>query len=153
VPGMRPGTRLTSGTKRFLTFLLRLALGSVFVYAGLQKYSYPYQFTETVMAYQLLPHPLVGLTVAIVPWVEMVSGALLLLGIKPRSCLLLIQTVLVIFMIVLAVTMLRGLNIDCGCGLFSERQVGFLAMLEDGLLLALAAWLYLLEINKILPAR
>ena len=84
---------------------------------------------------------------------ELVLGALLVLGLKPRSCLLLIQALLVIFMIVLAVTMLRGLNIDCGCGLFSERQVGFLAMLEDGLLLALAAWLYFVELNKLLPPR
>ncbi|MFP3868107.1 MAG: MauE/DoxX family redox-associated membrane protein [Desulfobacteraceae bacterium] len=149
---MKPGTRWTSGTKRFLTFLLRLALGSVLVYAGFSKYSHPYQFAEIIIAYQLLPHPLVGLTAAIVPWVEMVSGALLILGIKPRSCLLLIQIVLLIFMMVLAVTMLRGLNIDCGCGLFSERQVGFLALLEDGLLLALAGWLYRVEIKRVLPA-
>jgi len=153
VPGMRLGTRLTLRRKDWLAAFLRLALGAAFVYAGIWKHFYPYQFTETVMAYQLLPQPLVGLSVALVPWLEMVSGALLILGVKPRSCLLLIQAVLVIFLVILAITMLRGLNIDCGCGLFSERQVGLLAILEDVLLLGLAAWLYWLEVQRLLPAR
>lgn len=148
---MKRGIRLISISSRGVAFLLRLALGSAFVYAGILKHLNPYQFTETVIAYQLLPQSLVGLTVAIIPWLEIICGALLIFGLKRRSCLLLIQAVLIIFMIILGITMLRGLNIDCGCGLFSEREVGFLAMLEDGLLLGIAGWLYALEIRRSLP--
>lgn len=148
MPGIEPGTRLTSRRSRWLTGLLRLALGGAFVYAGIMKHWHPYPFAEIVMAYQLLPPPLVGLTVAIVPWVEMASGALLILGIKRRSCLLLLQSVLLVFLIVLGITMLRGLNIDCGCGLFTERQVGWLALVEDAGLLVLAGWLYRAELRR-----
>jgi len=34
------------------------------------------------------------------------------------------------------------LKIDCGCGLFFQRQVGWEPILEDALLLAVAGWLY-----------
>lgn len=151
MPGMRLDIRSIPGSSGWVPFFLRLALGGAFVYAGLAKHLHPHQFTDTVIAYQLLPLSLVGLTVAIIPWLEIVSGGLLILGIKRRSCLLIIQTVLIIFLVILGVTMLRGLDIDCGCGLFSERQVGFLAMLEDALLLALAGWLYQEELHRSLP--
>lgn len=40
------------------------------------------------------------------------------------------------------ITMARGLKIDCGCGLFFQRQVGLESILEDALLLGVAGWLY-----------
>ncbi|MDD5643290.1 MAG: hypothetical protein PHX53_16680 [Syntrophales bacterium] len=59
-----------------------------------------------------------------------------------RSSLLLIMLQLGLFLLVLLITMARGLKIDCGCGLFTERQVGLGAILEDTLLLGMAGWLY-----------
>jgi hypothetical protein len=59
-----------------------------------------------------------------------------------RSALLLIMLQLLLFMAVLLITMARGLKIDCGCGLFSERLVGWAAVLEDLLIFGAAAWVY-----------
>jgi hypothetical protein len=42
----------------------------------------------------------------------------------------------------LETTMARGLKIDCGCGLFFQRQVGPAAILEDGFFLLLIGLLY-----------
>ena len=47
-----------------------------------------------------------------------------------------------LFVAVLLITMARGLKIDCGCGLFMDRQVGLGAILEDALLLGVLGWLY-----------
>lgn len=44
--------------------------------------------------------------------------------------------------LVLLITMARELKIDCGCGLFTDRQVGPGAFLEDALLLGVAGWSY-----------
>jgi hypothetical protein len=46
-----------------------------------------------------------------------------------------------LFVAVLVITMARGLKIDCGCGLFFQRQVGPAALLEDVLLLGVVGWL------------
>jgi hypothetical protein len=42
---------------------------------------------------------------------------------------------------VLLITLARGLKIDCGCGLFFQRQVGLESILEDAVLLGVAGWL------------
>jgi hypothetical protein len=135
-----------------------IALGGLFVYAGIQKHLAPYEFAEAILAYQLLPSGLVGVVAATLPWLEMVSGAALILGvllisrrvanpfpvgsILRRGALLLILGQSVLFIAVLLITMARGLKIDCGCGLFFQRQVGPAALLEDGLFLLLTGLLY-----------
>jgi putative oxidoreductase len=122
--------------------LLEVGLGGLFFYAGLQKYLHPYEFAEAVQAYRLLPGSLVGVVAAGLPWVEIAAGLSLALGLKRRSCLLLLAMLLVGFLVVIFITMARGLNIDCGCSLFFQRQVGWAPALEDGLFLLWAVWLY-----------
>jgi hypothetical protein len=41
--------------------------------------------------------------------------------------------------------MARGHKIDCGCGLFFQRQVGVAAVMEDAVFLIWAAGLYVWE--------
>ncbi len=148
-----------------LSVALGIALGAVFFYAGLQKHYAPAEFAEAVMAYRLIPQGMTGYVAAILPWVELTagfflvlgylveipgrlatalgfeSGALLIGGIKRRSCLLLIMALALLFMVVIGVTMARGLDIDCGCGLF-QRRVGAAALMENILIMAVAAALY-----------
>jgi putative oxidoreductase len=127
---------------------LEVVLGGLFFYAGVQKVLHPYEFAEAVLAYQLLPESLVGLAVAGLPWAEMVAGLCLVAGLKPRSCLLILAGLVAGFLIVILITMARGLKIDCGCGLFIQRQVGLAAVLEDLLLLGWAAGLYWWELLR-----
>ena len=63
-------------------------------------------------------------------------------GILRRSGLLLILGQSLLFIAVLLITLARGLKIDCGCGLFFQRQVGLASILEDGVLLLLTGVLY-----------
>ncbi|MGB8992077.1 MAG: MauE/DoxX family redox-associated membrane protein [Desulfobaccales bacterium] len=143
---------------RFVSSVVGIVLGGLFVYAGVQKHLSPYEFAEAVLAYRLLPSSLVGLVAATLPWVEMVSGFSLILGcllrsrrlsnpfpiggILRRSALLLILGQSFLFVAVLLITIARGLKIDCGCGLFFQRQVGPAAILEDGFFLLLIGLLY-----------
>ena len=168
---MKRDTKWTAAIS-WLACFLGLALGGAFFYAGLQKRLEPYQFAEAILAYDLLPQPLVGLTTAVLPWVEMASGFLLALGylvelpvrllrglglaaggrlmggIKRRSCLLLIMAQLGLILVVLGITFARGLKIDCGCGLFWARQVGWGIILEDALMLGLAGFLFWRELPR-----
>jgi hypothetical protein len=120
----------------------RLVLGGLFIYSGLSKIGQPYQFAASIQAYQLLPQFLVGLAAVFIPWVETVSAVILLAGRKPRSALIIFITLLAIFIIILMITMFRGLDINCGCGLLADRRVGWLVLAEDSLLLIMASWLY-----------
>jgi putative oxidoreductase len=128
--------------------LLQALLGVLFIYAGLLKHWHPEEFAEAVRAYQLLPDVLVGLVAVVLPWLEMTSGLFLILGFKRRSCLLILMALTAVFMTGILVSLARGLKIDCGCGLFFQRQVGLVAALEDGVLLAWAAALYWRELRQ-----
>ncbi|MCG2773907.1 MAG: DoxX family membrane protein, partial [Desulfobacterales bacterium] len=127
---------------------LEVVLGGLFFYAGLQKVLHIHEFAEAVLAYQLLPESLVGVAVAGLPWLEVVAGFCLVAGLKRRSCLLLLAGLVAIFLVVILITMARGLKIDCGCGLFFQRQVGMGAVLEDAVLLIWAAGLYRWELLR-----
>jgi putative oxidoreductase len=121
---------------------LEVVLGGLFFYAGLQKVLHPYEFAEAVLAYQLLPESMVGVTVAGLPWIEIIAGFCLVAGFRRRSGLLLLAGLVAGFMVVILITMARGLKIDCGCGLFFQRQVGLAAVIEDAVLLGWAGGLY-----------
>jgi len=127
---------------------LEVVLGGLFFYAGLQKVLHLHEFAEAVLAYRLLPESLVGVAAAGLPWLEIVAGFCLVAGLKRRSCLLLLAGLVAIFLVVILITMARGLKIDCGCGLFSQRQVGWAAVLEDAVLLIWAAGLYWWELLR-----
>jgi len=129
--------------------LLEMILGGLFVYAGIQKQFQAAEFAEAVLAYRLLPETLVGAVAAVLPWLEVAAGLFLVVGLKKRSSLLLLTLMAAGFMGVLIITAARGLDIDCGCGLFWQRQVGPAAILEDGLFLAWAAGLYYWEWTKV----
>ncbi len=63
-----------------------------------------------MLAYQLLPESLVGLAVAGLPWLEIAAGLCLVAGLKRRSCLLLLTGLVAIFLVVILITMARGLS-------------------------------------------
>jgi putative oxidoreductase len=141
---MKQDFPLTSPAKRYLVFGLRLILAGLFLYAGAGKILAPYHFAAAIQAYQLFPQFLVGLAAVFIPWLEVVSALALLGGCKPRSALFILGTLIILFMATIALTMARGLDIDCGCGLLADRPVGWPVLAEDALLLALIAWLYVL---------
>jgi putative oxidoreductase len=133
--------------KSLLLRLLEIILGGLFFYAGYLKLLRPEDFAEAVLAYQLLPISLVGAAAAVLPWLEVAAGLLLAVGLKRRSCLLLLGFMTGGFLLVMLVTLARGLKIDCGCGLFFARQVGLVPILEDAVILLGVAGLYYWELT------
>ncbi|MFZ5451813.1 MAG: MauE/DoxX family redox-associated membrane protein [Thermodesulfobacteriota bacterium] len=129
--------------------VLGMVLGGLFFYAGLQKHYQVYEFAEAVLAYRIGPGWLAGVAAAVLPWVELIAGGLLVAGFKRRSCLLIIALLMASFLVIMLVTLARGLDIDCGCGLFFQRQVGLVPILEDLVLLAWAGGLYWWEARTV----
>jgi len=94
---------------------LRVALGLVFILASVDKIQNPDQFATAIANYRLLPYELIHGTAIVLPWIEVVTGSLLLLGIWTRANALLTSFMLLVFILAIAQALWRHLDISCGC--------------------------------------
>jgi uncharacterized membrane protein YphA (DoxX/SURF4 family) len=107
---------LTKGLSHplFVT-LLRIALGAVFIVASLDKIKNPQSFAANIANYGLLPYQWINLVAIILPWIEITTGSLLVMGICTRANASLASGMLVVFSIAILQALLRNLDISCGC--------------------------------------
>jgi len=101
--------------QRVIILAARLILGGVFVFASIDKILHPAAFAEAVYNYQILPDSLINLTAIILPWMELVLGSLLIVGIWMPGAVLVSNLLLLTFTGVLIYNTSRGLDIHCGC--------------------------------------
>jgi uncharacterized membrane protein YphA (DoxX/SURF4 family) len=106
---------LKGSNQHRLVFVLRFILGAVFLWAGSLKIADPHTFASVIANNQLLPEHLVNSVAVWLPWVEVLCGVLLICGIWIDGSLLVINTLLVLFMAVLILNWIRGIDADCGC--------------------------------------
>jgi uncharacterized membrane protein YphA (DoxX/SURF4 family) len=126
--------------------VLRLFLGLIFIYASWDKILYPAQFARAVYNYRILPVPVINLFALILPWIELVTGLSLILGIFTQSCALIIAVLLFTFSSAAVISIFRNLDILCGCfDTIGGRRVGATLVLEDTSLLLLSFWVFLKE--------
>jgi len=106
----------------------RWILGLTFIYASYHKILAPADFAKIVYGYDLFPHIAINLIAIVLPFMELVAGLALILGIYPRSAVLIINGMLVAFIIILSINLIRGHEFDCGC--FSIKKAGYLSSTE-----------------------
>ena len=124
---------------KHLRSILRIALGTIFLYAGAIKINGPQAFAGNIAAYKLLPYFASYLMAAILPWLEVFCGLLLIIGLRVRAAAAMVILLNLSFMAALAAVMVRGLDIDCGC--FKQggsKTPAWLALARDAVLLAMA---------------
>lgn len=123
-----------------ITYILaKLILGGVFVYASVPKILDPLRFSQIIYNYKILPDFLIYFTASILPWIEFFCGLFLILGVFIRSSAIILSSLLLIFIIILSINMLRGINFDCGCfslGNGETNQNGFVMIIRDLLILS-----------------
>ena len=100
---------------RYPLFLSRLFLGGIFVYASYDKIIHPVPFAEIVYNYQILPDVLVNPASLFLPWLELLVGLSLILGVWLPGAVLICNLLLMVFFSTLVFNIARGLDIDCGC--------------------------------------
>ena len=106
----------------WIEIILRWILGITFIYASYYKIMSPEDFAKVVYGYNLFPEVLIHLIAIVLPFVELISGLSLLLGIYPRSAALIINGLLLAFIFILTINIIRGYEFDCGC--FSSKKTG-----------------------------
>lgn len=94
---------------------LRIALGLVFIVASLDKIRHPENFAANIANYRMLPYQLINFVAITLPWIEVVTGSFLVMGIWIRANAWIASTMLSAFAIAILQALLRNLDISCGC--------------------------------------
>jgi uncharacterized membrane protein YphA (DoxX/SURF4 family) len=131
--------RTRKKAKHYFLMFLRIALGLVFIYAGFLKIRDPIAFAGSVAAYKLLPYFFNYLVAATIPWVEITCGIFLVIGYRVRAAAGITAAMNILFIVLLASTIVRGLDIDCGCfRQGGEKTSAWIAIMRDILFLSVA---------------
>jgi uncharacterized membrane protein YphA (DoxX/SURF4 family) len=99
----------------WLTVRVQIALGLFFVAAALPKLVDPPSFAHMIYNYRLVPGALVNLMALVMPWLELLAGLALILGIWTRTSAGLVGALLLVFLVAISLNLARGNAIDCGC--------------------------------------
>jgi uncharacterized membrane protein YphA (DoxX/SURF4 family) len=100
----------------------RAVLAVVFIWACAHKILDPGAFALQVATYQILPLSLVNLQAIVLPWVELATGILLLLGLWTRPAALVTCGMNLMFIVAIAMALTAKLQLQCGC--FSSSEAG-----------------------------
>jgi uncharacterized membrane protein YphA (DoxX/SURF4 family) len=126
--------------------ICRMVLGAVFIYASWDKILHPEQFARSVMYYKILPPESVNLLAIILPWLELVCGIFLLLGLFTNGSILVTAFMITVFLVAISSALIRGIDISCGC--FSSNgtnRINILYLLRDMTLFAFALQIFLYD--------
>jgi len=104
-----------------LSFTFRVAIGVVFLFAGLAKISDPVRFLLSLREFQLFPDIITRLSAIYLPWLEFVLGFFIILGLLHKTASLMLASLNVVFALAILSVIVRGIDIDCGCfGLLAD---------------------------------
>lgn len=122
-----------------LAVVCRFVLATIFVLAGTAKLARRREFAEAVRNYQLLPVWASEVVSRSLPPGELIVGVLLLLGVAPVPVAAVAAFCLLAFSVAIAMNLLRGRRIDCGCfGLVADSQLTWSSVGQNALLLSAA---------------
>jgi uncharacterized membrane protein YphA (DoxX/SURF4 family) len=122
---------------KYLILAARFLIGGLFVYASVYKIWDPGEFSVAVRNYLLLPPAWSNLIALSLPWVEVVAGTFLILGIQTKPSAVLTTAMLLSFFVAIFYAYWTGLDIDCGCfgsPAESKGRVGMYHLLRDAAL-------------------
>lgn len=139
--------------------VVRWVLGAILVWAAVSKLPNLQDFYGAIAAYRVpLPGVLLRISAAVLPWLELFCGLLLLAGLWCRAALLWVLVLCSLFVAATGQAWARGLSISCGCmNLDFLKPVGIgegaikffesapFAFVRACLLLAAGAFLYAAE--------
>lgn len=127
---------------QMLSIACRLFLAGLFLWASYDKVWQPAEFARAMAAYDILPLWAVNSASAVMAWLELLIGVLLLVGLWTRAAAAWAAGLLVFFTGLMIWAGLTGAGFDCGC--FpgqADHAAGFQEALRDLLFLLPAAWL------------
>lgn len=105
----------------WLTIRVQIALGAIFIIAALPKVADPPSFAHMIYNYRLVPAPLINISALVMPWVELLAGAALILGVWKAAARTVVAIMLAVFIVAISINLFRDNAIDCGCFNVADR--------------------------------
>jgi putative oxidoreductase len=120
-------------------YLIRFALGALFIWAALAKIADVPGFVAEVHNFRMVPVALENIFAMTLPWIELIAGVALILNLAPRSGLIVLGGLLVVFFVAILSAIIRNLDISCGCfGTSDASRTGWITLIRDVVFLAMA---------------
>jgi uncharacterized membrane protein YphA (DoxX/SURF4 family) len=145
------GERMPTGpwVQALASLLPRWMLAVLFIITGLAKAQQPWAFVHALEHFAVLPAAMTQPFGMALPWIEILIGAYLLLGLFTRAAALAAGMLLIFFIVILVVRIARGATTGCSCTLNTSdnpivntflggTSIGVVDVLRDGALLLLA---------------
>ena len=104
-----------------VVLVLRIALGAVFLAAGALKVGHADVFASEIAGFQLLPHPLIAPLALLLPFLELMIGVYLVIGLFTRFAAWFAALEMAVFAAAIASAVVRGISTSCGCFGPSDR--------------------------------
>ena len=137
----------------WLGLAARLYVGVVFLLACYHKILHPGTFAVDVATYQFLPLSTVNLFALAVPWIELVVGAMLVLGLRVQAAAFIVAGLMVSFMVALAWALHLGLDMSCGCfasqAATEDDPISWHTLLRDSVWLGLGLYVTVFDRHPI----
>lgn len=116
----------------YFLLLFRILLGTLFLFAAVEKISDIQKFSVSIQNYRIIPAYLANIPAITLPWIELITGLFILFGIKTRESAFIISCMLIVFTSAIIIAVIRGLDIECGCfGTLMAEQAGFRKITEN----------------------
>lgn len=93
---------------RYLSLFLRLLLGCIFIISSLAKLPMQSRFIDVVQSYQLLPNILAAAYGFALPWIELLVGCYLVLGILVKPAVFVTVLMGISFLVANISSIIRG---------------------------------------------
>jgi uncharacterized membrane protein YphA (DoxX/SURF4 family) len=98
-----------------VVLVLRVALGLVFLVAGALKIGHADVFASEIAGFELLPQLAIAPLALLLPFLEVLLGGYLIVGLFTRASASAAALVLAVFTAAVASAVVRGLHANCGC--------------------------------------
>ncbi|MEW6007671.1 MAG: MauE/DoxX family redox-associated membrane protein [bacterium] len=100
---------------RWVSFFIRFLIGGLFIYSSIPKIIDPIGFAMSIENYRILPVFLIKPSAFFLSFSLLLIGIALIAGFWTRIAIVLAQVFLLVFIIALFSTIIRGIDIECGC--------------------------------------
>lgn len=129
-----------TGALPVAVLILRILIGAVFVVAGFSKAGHAELFAAQIAGFRLLPQIVIAPLALVLPYLEMLLGGYLIVGLFTRASAWIAVALLALFDLAIASAVVRGLTISCGCfGPNDTTVTSWAEVARDAVLVVLAA--------------
>jgi uncharacterized membrane protein YphA (DoxX/SURF4 family) len=95
--------------------VLRVAIGAIFVVAGVSKVGHAPEFAAQIAGFRLLPQAVIAPMALVLPFLEILLGGYLIVGLFTRAAAWIAVLLFAAFDGAIASAVVRGMTVSCGC--------------------------------------